>query len=98
MNGTEKQVAWAQDIVNRWSERLHDIPGDMCDEKRRMLANADAFLETITDDAALIIAGRKYLDDFMFINDVQELGVDAWDEWKRGFTGRRHESLYQLKK
>jgi ribosomal protein L19E len=65
MKGSEKQIEFATALLNRFTTRLLDNgPGDECEKTRQWTANSKAFLETLTDDAHLIIEAMKNSSDF----------------------------------
>ncbi len=81
MKGTESQVKFANDLLNRLSVDLFNHNGDECETTREWDQNSKAFLETIPDDAAKIIESLKSGFNFRIeLDDIREFGADVWAE------------------
>ena len=83
MNGSEKQIEYATNLLASFASRLldHGLAGE-CQTTITEDANSRAFLATLTDDAHLIIeafSGR--VDGFKIdISDIRDFGADVWGE------------------
>lgn len=88
-NGTEKQVAYAESLKKHFIERLNFIMGDMCESAQKSLDNANAFIETLNDDAIAWINGARDLTKINTISDIREFGARMWDEWETSGESKR---------
>jgi hypothetical protein len=84
MKGTEKQIEYANALLDQFTARLMDNgPGDECETTRTWTANSEAFLKTLTDDAHLIIDALKERFDFRIdLQDIRERGADVWSDYE----------------
>ena len=81
MKGTEAQIKFASDLMDKFTAKLLNWTGDECKTTIQWKKNCVEFLSTLTDDAHTIIEALKSNSDFRIsIYDIREMGAKVWEE------------------